>query len=121
MELLVTLMAGDHDVPLQADLQVDNHIRINVSLRPMVPIAHDFLPNLALAHLVAEGPPLLRAKGVLAFVRVQIQDRIEDGQVQAPHLYPGGSRRLGDRCRVDCSGAGSNITGSGGLGGRRCD
>lgn len=109
-------VAGAYD-----DLQVDNHISIHVSLRPMISIAHDFVPNLALAHLVAERPPLLRTKGVLAFVRVQLQDRIEDGQIQTPHLYPGGSRRLGDRCRVERSGAGSDITGSGGFGGRRCN
>lgn len=52
----------------------------------MVPVLDNFFPNSSVAHLVAQASPLLSAKGVFALVRLQLDDRIQYGKVQAPDL-----------------------------------
>ena len=80
----------------------------------MVAVVHHFLPDVAVAHLCAEGPPLVRSKGLLALVRVELEDRVKDRQVQAPHLDPRGPGGAGDGGRL--KGVGARV-----LGGRRSD
>jgi hypothetical protein len=62
-------------------LQVYDHVGINISLHAVVSIAHDLLPDLTFANLGADGSPLLCPEGVLALVWIQLDYRIEDGQV----------------------------------------
>ena len=69
-------------------VQVNNNLGIHVSLHAMVAGTDDLLPDLSVAHLCAQGPPLLRPKRLLALVRIQLDDGIQDGQIQAPHLDP---------------------------------
>lgn len=87
-------------VGMEEDLQVDYYIRVYVSLYPVVAVADYFLPHLALAHFGDEGAPFLRPEGVFALVWIQLDDRIQDGEVQAPNFDPCRARGLRYRCRL---------------------
>ena len=70
----------------QQDLQVNNNVRIDVTLDAVVTILGDLVPNLSFPDLGAQGSPLLVSKGILALLGFQLDDGIEDGQIQAPDL-----------------------------------
>lgn len=80
--------------------QIDDNVRVDVGLDAMVPVLDDLLPDVAVPHLGAEPPPLLRAQGLLALVRVEGHDRVQDGDVEGPDLYPRISRGFGYGCRL---------------------
>lgn len=68
------------------NVQVNDHLRVDVPLDAVVSVAYDLLPNVSLADLVAKRPPLLRPKSLLTLVRVEFDNRIQDRKIQTPNL-----------------------------------
>ena len=60
-------------------LQVNDHIRVNISFNPVIAVLHHLLPNCAIADFGAKTPPLLRSERIFALVWLQLDDRVQDG------------------------------------------
>lgn len=68
-------------------LQVDDDIGIHVALDAGIAVAHHVVPHAAIAALGHQLLPPRAAKGVLALVGAQLDDRVQEGQVEAPDLH----------------------------------
>ena len=69
--------------------QIDDNVRINISLDAVIAVLDHFLPNITVPHFCAEVSPFLRRECRLALVRLQRGDGVEDGDVQSPYFRPG--------------------------------
>lgn len=83
----------------------------------MITILYHLLPNLPILDFVAQGAPLGRPKGGFTLFGIELEDRVEDGQVQGPYFDAG--RPGSFRCRGWVEGAVGVIFGLGDGGDQR--
>jgi hypothetical protein len=62
---------------LHGNLQVYNDLRVDIPFDAMIAKLHHLLPHITIPNLVAQSPELLCAKGILSFLRIQLQDGIQ--------------------------------------------
>lgn len=74
------------------DAQVHDDIGVDVPFNSGVSVAHHVVPHAAVAALGHQGLPARAAKRVLALLGAELDDAVEEGQVEAPHLDPRAAR-----------------------------
>lgn len=73
-------------------LQIDHDLSVNVALDAGISVAHDVVPRAAIAALGHQLLPPRAPERVLALLGAQLDYRIEEGEVEAPHLDSGAPR-----------------------------
>jgi len=74
----------------ERDAQINDNLRVDITLDSVVSVLDDLLPNMAFADLRADGPPLLRPERIFPLVRLQFDNSIQDGEIKTPNLDPRG-------------------------------